>query len=234
MQAIQRYAMIDYMGTWNIGAFIASTNRFTIIGEGFRPQVKEDIARTLNTEVIVQRIYGEDIVGCLIVASSNGVIVPFETYDHEVKALKERLDVNVEKVRFYGIYSNALGNILLINEDRGVIHSKIYRQNRATLEKIEDTLGIEICPVNIEFTDALASYIVVNSNGIVFSPLFKEEEIEEIRKFFGFSKSRAIVATINMGNPIVRSGCIANDKGLLVGNRTTGIELARIYNALLG
>ena len=234
MQESNRYAIVDYMGSWNIGAFIITTNEYAIIGEGFRPQIQDQISGALNVGVHVQRIYGEDLVGCLLVANTHGIVVPYEAYEHEVKAIKNKLGVNVLRARFREVYSNALGNIILISKDKGIIHNDIYAKNKKMIEQIEDVLDVEIVPFGSKVTEALASYIIANSRGIVFSPLFSEEEIEEMRNILGFSRDRTIVGTINMGNPIVRSGCAANDYGVVVGNRTTGIELARIFNTLIG
>ena len=221
------------MGSWNIGAFIVATNNFAIIGEGFRPQIISTIEKVLNVNVVIQRIYEEDLIGCLIVANSNGIIVPSEALDAEVLSLKRRLGLNVEKVEFRGTFSNAIGNIILLGDRRAAIHMRIYDRNRETIRRIEDTLGVEVVPFETEITDAIASYAVVNSRGIVVSPLFSEDEIEELRKIFGVPRERVVVSTINMGNPIIRSGCVANDHGVLVGNKTSGIELARIFNALI-
>jgi len=222
------------MGSWNIGAFIAATNEFVIIGDGFRPKIISEIEKVLNAPVIVQRIYEEDLVGCLVVANSNGILVPAEALDEEILAIRRHLDVPIEKISLKGTYSNALGNIILANNSRAIIHEAIYLKNRKAMQKIEDTLDVEIIPFSLEFTNAIASYAIVNSKGLVVSPLFNQEEIEKLREALKIPRDRVVIATINMGNPIVRSGCIANDKGVLVGNRTTGVELARIYNALIG
>ena len=79
----------------------------------------------------------------------------------------------------------------------------------------------------------LIEYVFFNDRGLVASPLLSDEEIETIKTILGFPSSRVIISTINMGNPIIRSGLVANNKGILVGNKTSGVELARIYNTLL-
>jgi len=222
------------MGSWNIGAFIVATNSFAIVGEGFRLQILRTIEDTLNVPLVVQRIFEEDLVGCLVAANSNGILVPAETFDNEIQSLKEKLDLNIARIDFKGTYSNALGNIILVNNYKAVIHEEFYRKNRETIRDIEDTLDVEVIPIQSSVTNAIASYAVANSRGLVVSPLFPPEEIEQLREALGIPKTRVLVGTINTGNPIVRSGCVTNDYGVLVGNKTTGIELTRIYNTLLG
>ena len=143
------------------------------------------------------------------------------------------MDINIEKIELEGTYSNALGNLILANNKKAIIQDRIYNMNHKAIETIEDILDVEAIPFSTRLTDAIASYILVNSRGIVFSPLFTHDEIDNIREIFGFPKSRTIISTINMGLPIIRGGAVANDHGLLVGNRTTGIELARIFNVLI-
>ncbi|MEX0568882.1 MAG: hypothetical protein Q6363_006955, partial [Candidatus Njordarchaeota archaeon] len=63
MSEEEHYAIIDHFGSWNVGAFIVATNNFTIVGEGFRPQILSLIEKVLNAPVIVQRIYDEDLIG---------------------------------------------------------------------------------------------------------------------------------------------------------------------------
>ena len=41
-----------------------------------------------------------------------------------------------------------------------------------------------------------------------------------------------MIGTINHGVPFIGSGLVANSKGALVGDLTTGIELGRIEEAL--
>jgi translation initiation factor 6 len=41
-----------------------------------------------------------------------------------------------------------------------------------------------------------------------------------------------MIGTINHGVPLIGSGLVANTKGAIVGNLTTGIELGRIDEAL--
>ena len=229
----ERYGIIDYMGSWNIGAFMRATNSFTIIGDGFRPQIIEKIESVLRVPVIVQKVYEEDLVGCLIVANSNGILTPPETLDTEINFLKKKTGVIVERLDLGRTYSNALGNIILANNSRAVIHSSIYHQNRKKMEIIEDVLDVEVIPFNTDLTEAIASYAVLNSRGLIVSPLFNTDEIEAMRKALKIPKEHTIISTVNMGNPIVGSGCIANDYGVIVGSRTTGIELARIYLSLI-
>ncbi len=232
----ENYAVIDYMGSWNIGAYMVLTNKFCLVGEGFRPQILENIRKVTGVPLLTQRIYEEDLVGCFVAANSYGVILPMQTLEAELISIKKFLGnaYIVEKLELKGTHNNAFGNILLLNDRKAVIHMNLYERNKKIVERIEDVLDVEVIPFRTNLTEALGSYALVNAHGLVVSPLFNSEEIEELRKIFGIPKENTIISTINMGNPIVRSGAVANDTALLVGNRTSGIEIARIYNALIG
>ncbi len=229
-----RYAVVDYKGSWNIGAFIVATNKFVLLGDGFRPQIIDEIRRALRAPIVVQRIYDEDLVGCFIAASTHGVLVPYEASDEELDSLKSILEVNVARVRFEGTYSNAIGNIILVANRKALIHDSIYVRNRSIIDTIEDVLDVEVIPFETELTNAIASYIIANSRGLVVSPLFRDEEIDRLRELLGIPSKNVVVSTVNMGNPIVRSGCVANDYGIVVGCRTSGVELAQMFGALIG
>ena len=41
-----------------------------------------------------------------------------------------------------------------------------------------------------------------------------------------------MIGTVNHGSPVIGSGLIANSKGAIIGNQTTGIEMGRIEEAL--
>ena len=228
----ERYAIIDYMGSWNIGSYIVASNKFAIVGEGFRPQVLERIKTILGAKLIVQRVLGENLVGCFVVANSYGVLVPQDIQEAEYQALKEALgdDIELGKLNIRRT-KNALGNIIATNDSKAIISKAFYAQR--VEEIIGDILNVELIPIDIKVSDAIASFIFFNSKGIVASPLLSDEEIDKIKSVLGFPESRVIVSTINMGNPIIRSGLVANDHGVLVGNRTSGVELTRIYNTLL-
>jgi len=92
---------------------------------------------------------------------------------------------------------------------------------------------VEVVPFKTSLTEALGSFALVNSRALVLSPLFNENEIEELRKLFNILPEKTIVSTVNMGSPIVRGGAVANDYALLVGNKTSGVELARMHNVLI-
>lgn len=229
-----QYAVIDYMGTWNIGAYIVASDDFVLLGAGFRSQVIEIIEKTLRVKSITFKVMSEDLVGVFVVANMYGVLLPRDASDDEYFFLKERLGeeviierVNIKKIR------NALGNLIAVNNKRALIAENLFKKNAQFIRIIEDTLNVEVVPVNLQLGDVVASYVFFNDRGLVASPLLSDEEIETIKTILGFPSSRVIISTINMGNPIIRSGLVANNKGILVGNKTSGVELARIYNTLL-
>ncbi|MCR8462789.1 MAG: hypothetical protein QXH55_01410 [Candidatus Korarchaeota archaeon] len=235
LETMENYAVIDYMGSWNIGAYIVLTNKFCIVGEGFRPQTLDIIRKITKIPLLMQRIYEEDLVGCFVAANSHGVVLPPQTLDVELMNVKRFLGdaVIVEKIELKNTPNNAFGNFILLNDMIAVIHDNLYRRNREAMNKIEDVLNVEVVPFKTSLTEALGSFALVNSRALVLSPLFNENEIEELRKLFNILPEKTIVSTVNMGSPIVRGGAVANDYALLVGNKTSGVELARMHNVLI-
>ena len=70
---------------------------------------------------------------------------------------------------------------------------------------------------------------VVTNKGLLCHPKTSEEEIRFLEKVF---KVPVMIGTINHGSPVIGSGLVANTKGAIIGDLTTGIEMGRIEEAL--
>lgn len=70
---------------------------------------------------------------------------------------------------------------------------------------------------------------MANSKGAVVHPGATEEEMERVSEVLGVDVE---VGTVNRGSPYVGVGIVVNSKGAVVGEDTTGPELARLEDAL--
>ncbi|MCS7098812.1 MAG: translation initiation factor IF-6, partial [Sulfolobales archaeon] len=75
----------------------------------------------------------------------------------------------------------------------------------------------------------VGSAAVVTDKGGLVHPNASEEELRKLSEFFGVEFD---VGTVNFGIGFVRSGLVANNYGVLVGELTTGPEIIRITKAL--
>ena len=70
---------------------------------------------------------------------------------------------------------------------------------------------------------------VVTNKGCLCHPKITEEEKQHLEDLF---EVNVMIGTVNHGYPMIGSGLVANTKGAIIGNRTTGIEMGRIEEAL--
>jgi translation initiation factor 6 len=133
------------------------------------------------------------------------------------------LDINV------GIVNdkvNALGNLILANDNGGIVSPSLSKKG---IKDIEDILDIDVEKRKISGFKTVGSVGVATNKGALIHPLVKEKELEWIESVL---KVEADIGTVNRGTGFVRTGIVANSKGVLVGEETTGPEIMRIEDSL--
>jgi len=70
---------------------------------------------------------------------------------------------------------------------------------------------------------------VVTNKGLLCHPKVTLEEKKVLESVFDVE---VMSGTVNHGMPLIGSGLVANTKGAIIGNLTTGIEMGRIEEAL--
>lgn len=70
---------------------------------------------------------------------------------------------------------------------------------------------------------------VVTAKGLLCHPKSSNEELRVLEKVFDVP---VMIGTVNHGSPVIGSGLVANSKGAIIGNLTTGIEIGRIEESL--
>ena len=216
---------LSIFGTDNIGVYIFTTNKYTIIPQGLDSSTKESIAKTLGTELVEAEISRSFILGILINGTDNGILLPKSVTDEELKILKDNLkDCRIEVLNSK---VTALGNTILANNKGAIIYPEF---NDIEEKIIKETLGIEeIKRAKIAQMATVGSVGVVTNRGGLVHVDTTEEELKELEKIF---KVKIDIGTVNFGSVFIRSGLVANDKGVLVGSSTTGPEILRIQKAL--
>ena len=70
---------------------------------------------------------------------------------------------------------------------------------------------------------------VATNKGLLCHPKVTEKEKKQLIDVFDVE---VMIGTVNHGFPMIGSGLVANSKGAIIGNQTTGIEMGRIEEAL--
>jgi translation initiation factor 6 len=216
---------LSIFGTDNIGVYIYTNNKYTVVPRGLDSETKENIVQILGTELIEAEISRSFLLGIFISGNDNGILLPKSTIDDEFRFLKENLrDCRVEVLNSK---VTALGNTILTNNKAALIYPEF---NDIEEKIIKETLGVEeIRRGKIAQMITVGSVGVVTNKGGLVHVDTSEKELKELEKLFSV---KIDIGTVNFGSVFIRSGLVANDKGTLVGASTTGPEILRIHKAL--
>ncbi len=209
-------------GNPHVGVYIFINNEIAIIPPGLDSDVKKVLEETLKVELIESKIAGSILDGVLIAGNDNGVIFPRNILEEEFVFLKKTLSKYGLNTYVSRSRNTALGNLLLVNNKAGIVGSDFEEDE---INRIADALDIEISVKNIMYLTIPGSLAVVTDKGGVIHPDVSDDELEELRNILGVFIERA---TVNSGIPFIKSGLIANNKGIIVGEYTTGPEILRI------
>ncbi len=217
---------IKIFGVDNVGLYVKATNKYFIY-HSLIPSHKVGILRNeLKVEPIPVPLINTLIITPFIACNSNGILIPTlfeEDACNNLKKAANRLGINFQIV---DIKYNTLGNLILAN-DRGAIVSPIIPQSIRRI--ISDTLDVEVVTGTLGRFSYVGSLAVVNNYGGVITPIVKDDEINLAEEVL---KVSLLKGTVNGGSEFISNGLIANDKGVIVGSKTTGKELMIITQAL--
>lgn len=206
-----------------IGVYAFSNNKYTIVPKSLGENEKRELESTLGTTIIEAEVAGTYLIGVFMAGNDNGILLPKNVLEHEYASLK-KLDMNV------GILNSrttAIGNVILANNRAAIVYKDLERE---AVNSIKDVLGVEEV-----IQDTIGGFLTVGSVGVVTQrgglvhPEVDSEELERLSRLFSV---KIEPGTVNFGSSFIRSGLIANDKGIIVGNSTTGPEIVRIQKAL--
>lgn len=155
--------------------------------------------------------------------NNHGLLLPYSASDEEVNMLRSFTDLKIERLQSK---LTALGNLILANDRGAVVYPLFDKEAR---QAIGEVLEVEISEATITGIPLVGSNGVVTNQGVLVNPLAKEKDLEVLKEIL---KVQADVGTVNRGVPYVRTGMTANSKGAVVGDQTTGPELARIIETL--
>ncbi|MET1160597.1 MAG: translation initiation factor IF-6 [Thermoprotei archaeon] len=219
---------IRIFGTPHIGVYIFANNSIALVPPGLERKILETISDVLKVDIIETKIAGSILVGVLVTGNDNGVILPRNIREEEYTYLRKTLSKYGINVYITRSYNTALGNLFLVNNRAGIVGTDFERDE---VSKVSDTLGIDIIVKNIMELTIPGSLAVINDHGGVVHPDISDKELEELRNLLGIFIERA---TVNSGIPFIKSGLVANNKGILVGEATTGPEILRIRRGFEG
>ena len=215
--------LFDTFGSASIGVFIRVTEKFMVVPNQVPESKFRKLQNWFNIKAVRTNISGSVLIGSLVCANSNGIILPRHVWPEEVEALKTLGDVNITIAE---TRRTAYGNLVLANDHGAVVDPRL---KKADIKMISDTLGVEVVPGEVAGLPYVGSLTTVTNKGMMAHPLIKPEEETLLRDVL---KVPLGVGTINCGIPYIATGLIGNSKVAVAGSLTTGPELFMISQAL--
>ena len=208
----------NFYGDVNIGLYGFATDKYCFLG--LKHKVNKEIEKALGVPVHVSTILGTDFAGIFAAGNSSGLVVTKMAEEHEIKALRNFENVLVLDTRF-----TAIGNLILIN-DNGIVISPLLRRNRKDIESFFKLPCVVSAIAGISVTGSCA---IATNKGCVVHPRTKPAEKKLIEETLGVPVD---ISTASFGSPFVKSGVIANSRGLIISTSSSGPEMGRISEVL--
>ncbi|MFA5382955.1 MAG: translation initiation factor IF-6 [Candidatus Micrarchaeia archaeon] len=215
-------AKASVFGNPYIGVYAIANEKICLVAKHMPDDLIKLIRDTLDVEVIKASIGGSDLLGIYAVMNSKGIVVPSLIFDSELEELKKlKLDIYVMEDKY-----NACGNNIAANDNGGILNNNIPKEE---INKISECLGVDLVPMHIKNYETVGSLCSVTNKGFVIYNDISDEKMSQLEKIF---KVRGLNSTANTGSYFVGISIVANSKGCVVGDITTGFELQRIQEGL--
>jgi translation initiation factor 6 len=206
----------------NIGVYCRANDSIVFLQRKLLKRIKNKISTALNTNIVELSLANSTIIGSLLTINSWGAVVTDFADKETIEKIKgQGLDIFVIKD-----VVNAAGNDILVNDNGALIHPDIKNYS---MKKIGETLGVPVKRGTIASLKTIGMAAVVTNKGCLCHPKITDNEKKQLEKLFDVN---VMIGTVNHGVPMIGSGLVANIKGAIIGNLTTGIEMGRIEEAL--
>ncbi len=214
----------DFLGNPNVGLFGYANEKLCLLGNPLPEKEVSKVADALGVKVHIMRLCGTELVGVFAVGNKNALLVPEIVFDSELERLKKA------KIKPVVIETEltALGNNILVS-DKGCILSPDFPDE--VIQQIESALKVPVVRGTIGGLHNVGALAVHNGKICVINPDATDEEREVIENILGVE---CVDGTANMGMPYLRAAVLANKNGMIVGNASSGVEIANIDNAFFG
>jgi translation initiation factor 6 len=215
--------LFDVFGNACIGVYSLVNDRIAIIPPQVPESKRQKVEEWLKVKVVATTVGKSVITGALACSNSNGVVLPPFAQEEEIEAIKSASDLNVTVM---DTKKTAYGNLVLANDHGAVADPRL---KRGVVNKIEDTLGVEVVSNEIAGLPYVGSLATATNKGVLAHPMLQEEERKVLKDVL---KVHVDVGTINCGIPYVATGLLGNSNGAVAGLLTTGPEMFIIGQAL--
>jgi len=214
--------LLDFNENPNVGVYCRANDNIAFIQKGLTKKIKNKVSSVLEVDLVEISIAGSSIIGSLLSINSKGAVVcDFIDWDSMELIKNNGLDLCVIPDKY-----NAAGNDILVNDNGCLVHPDISNKS---IKEIGNTFGVPVKKGTIGGLKTIGMAATVTNKGLLCHPKVSDDEKSLLEKIFDVP---IMIGTVNHGSPVIGSGIVANNKGAIIGNLTTGIEMGRIEEAL--
>lgn len=203
----------NFHGDCNIGLYGFASDRYCFLG--VKAKTEKKIHEVLQAKINVSTLLYTSLVSIFAAGNSHGIVVPKISGEYELHELKFR-NVLALDTRY-----TALGNLILMN-DSGIIISPLIRRHKT---EIGGFFSLPAAVSTVAGLNIIGSAAVATNKGCLAHPQIKENEKKIIEDTLQVPSD---IGTVSFGSPFVKSGIIANSRGIVVSDKCSGPELGRI------
>jgi translation initiation factor 6 len=212
---------LDFDGSDFIGVYGRISDSYGVFGPRVPDSGISELEEALGIKVVKTTIAYVNVIGSMLAMNSNGLFVNRFINAVEEEALRG-LGLNMG---YTSLNMNAAGNIVLVNDRRALVHPSV---TKSAVKEMEDVFGVEVVSEDTGFRNVGMAFALTNK-GLLCHPDATDETVKRLEDLFGV---KGTWGTVNHGMPFVGCGLVCNSKGVVIGKRTTRIEMTRIQDAL--
>ncbi|MGP6207190.1 translation initiation factor IF-6 [Cuniculiplasma sp. SKW3] len=202
-----------------IGLYCRAWDDMAIVPVQLDDLSRKTISEVLDVSIQESRMDPSGMYGVFSVMNSNGIIVGGNSG-------KIDFDPGKRRVLYLRDTINAVGNDIVANDHGAMVHEDF---DNKSVKMIEETLDVETVKGRMGVFQTVGSGSVATNKGMIVNPEVSDDDIEILKDIF---KVPVSAGTANFGSPMVGASLIANTKGILVGEKTTSIEIGGIDDVL--
>ncbi len=212
---------LNIAGSPVLGVFAACTEELVFLPHDASDQTLNELEESLDVTAIRSSVNGSSIIGSLLRGNSHGAIVAGFILERELRAIRK----HIKAARLPGEL-NAAGNLILANDTSALVDPDLSDKSIGIIEK---TLDLDVKRGTIGGLKTVGMAGIATNKGVLVHPKSSSTEIGVIEELFSLPVD---IGTVNFGSPLVGSGLLANSKGYVAGEETTGPEIGRIEDTL--
>jgi len=216
------FELLDFNENPNVGVYCRANDSVVFLQKSLQKKIKKKISSALDANVVELVIADSTIIGSFLALNSKGAVVT-NIADNVTLDVIRKQDLNLLVVEDV---INAAGNDILVNDYGALVHPDI---KDSSLKNISETLDVPVKRGEIASLKTVGMAAVVTNKGCLCHPKVTIDERKIMEDLFDVE---VMIGTVNHGHPMIGSGLVANSKGAIIGNLTTGIEMGRIEEAL--